>query len=57
MPQFVPQTHDRELRLSDIQSLSNADEMPAFFARLGYDTDARISQTPANLGITAEGTV
>jgi hypothetical protein len=28
----------------------------AFFARLGYSTDTRISQTPANLGITAEGT-
>lgn len=56
MPQSASQTHDRELGLSDIQSLSNADEITAFFARLGYNTDPRISQTPANLGITAEGT-
>jgi len=52
----TPQAHDLELGPPDIQSLSNVDEITAFFARLGYNTDARISQTPANLGITAEGT-
>jgi hypothetical protein len=57
MPHSTSQTHDSELGLSDIQSLSNAGEITAFFARLGYNTDARIPQTPANLGITAEGTV
>ncbi len=31
--------------------------MTALFARLGYNTEARIVQTPENLGITAEGTL
>ncbi|MBI3757368.1 MAG: hypothetical protein HY267_05265 [Deltaproteobacteria bacterium] len=56
MPQSTLQTHDSELEPSDVQSLSNTDEITAFFARLGYNTDARTPQTPANLGITAEGT-
>jgi hypothetical protein len=56
MPSSTFRIYDSELGLSDIQSLSNADEITAFFARLGYNTDTRISQTPANLGITAEGT-
>lgn len=30
--------------------------MSAFFARLGYNADARTTQTPGNLGITADGT-
>jgi hypothetical protein len=46
---------DIELGPSDVQSLSNAEELTAFFARLRYNTDTRISQTPVNLGITAEG--
>lgn len=54
--QFASQTNDIELGPPDVQPLSNADEITAFFARLGYRTDSRISQTPANLGISAEGT-
>ncbi|MBI3327445.1 MAG: hypothetical protein HYZ81_12185 [Nitrospinae bacterium] len=48
---------DIELGPHDIQALSTADAVAAFFARLGYHTDARIQQTPGNLGIAAEGTV
>ena len=47
---------DTELGLPDVQTLSSADAVAAFFARLGYSTDTRTPQTPANLGITAEGT-
>jgi len=45
---------DQELTRERIQSLRNADAIAAFFAYLGYSTDARIAQTPANLGITTE---
>ena len=50
-------TLDIELTASDIQALNGADAMAASFARLGYHTDARTLQTPANLGMTADGTV
>src|SRR5918912_866170 len=43
---------DVELDARDIQSLNGPDAVAAFFARLGYNTDARIAQTPGNLGIT-----
>ena len=45
---------DRDVRREDAQGLSNAEQVAAFFALLGYDTNARLAQTPANLGITAE---
>jgi type I restriction-modification system DNA methylase subunit len=45
---------DRELGFSDIQTLCGAEQVSAFFATLGYNTDARIIQNPANLGITGE---
>jgi hypothetical protein len=48
---------DIELTASDVQALNGADAIAALFARLGYHTDARTLQTPANLGITADGTV
>lgn len=48
---------DLDLVPHDIQALSSLDAIAAFFARLDYDTDTRTQQTPANLGITAEGTV
>lgn len=48
---------DLELSSHDVQALNSADAVVAFFAQLGYKTDARIPQTPGNLGITAEGTV
>ncbi len=41
----------------DLQDLSSADAVAAFFSRLGYRTEARIAQTGANLGITAEATL
>ena len=48
---------DIDLTRQDIQSLSSADGFAAFFARLGYNTDARTAQTAGNLGITADSTV
>jgi len=45
---------DREIRWEDVQSLSSRDEVAALFAALGYHTDARLTQSPANLGITAD---
>lgn len=48
---------DIDLRRQDIQVLSSPDAVAAFFARLGYNTDARTPQTAENLGITAETTV
>ena len=49
-------TLDREVSAREVQGLSGADAVAAFFARLGYGTDNRTIQTPGNLGITAEGT-
>ncbi len=48
---------DIDLTHQDILGLSRPDAIAAFFARLGYNTNARTPQTPGNLGITAEGTV
>ena len=45
---------DKELTRQQIQNLNNAEGLIALFAYLGYDTNNRIPQTPANLGITAE---
>jgi hypothetical protein len=42
---------DVELTPQDIQSMSSADAVAAFFAKLGYDTAARTNQTVANLAI------
>ncbi len=36
------QTLDIELGLHDVQVISSADAVAAFFAQLGYNTDARI---------------
>ncbi|RMF70352.1 MAG: hypothetical protein D6743_00405 [Calditrichaeota bacterium] len=41
---------DHDLKQHDIQSLSNADAVAAFFATLRY-TDERVPQIPAHLGI------
>jgi hypothetical protein len=46
---------DVDLSERDVQALSSADALAAFFAGLGYDTNARIVQTPGNLGIGTEG--
>lgn len=56
MKDVATQIIDIELGPHDIQALNGADAVAAFFARLGYNTDARTLQTANNLGITAEGT-
>jgi hypothetical protein len=48
---------DIDLTRQDVQALSTADAFAGFFARLGYNTDARTAQTVGNLGITAESTL
>ena len=48
---------DCDITASEIQQLAGADAVAALFAKLGYRTDVRVPQTPANLGITADGTV
>jgi hypothetical protein len=45
---------DRELSERDVQGLSSAQAIVGFLASLGYRTEARTVQAPANLGITAE---
>ncbi len=47
-------TSDRELTGKDVLGLSSAEATVGFLASLGYRTDARTVQAPANLGITAE---
>jgi len=46
------QGFDVELSAQEIQVLRDANSVAAFFAGLGYDTAARIPQTPANLGLS-----
>jgi hypothetical protein len=46
--------HDIELAAGDVQVLAGADQLSAFFGRLGYNTNARTLQTAGNLGITAD---
>jgi hypothetical protein len=48
---------DIDLSRQEIQSPNGADAIAAFFARFGYNTDARTAQTAGNLGITADSTV
>lgn len=47
-------TADRDLTVHDVQQLAGADAVAAFFASLGYNTDTRLPQSPAAMGITAE---
>ncbi len=47
-------SEDIDLLVPDIQGLASADALVAFFARLGWKTEGRITQQPGNLGITAE---
>ena len=47
---------DIDLSRQDLQSLSQAEAIAAFFARLGYNTEARTPQTAGNLGIAADST-
>jgi Eco57I restriction-modification methylase len=45
---------DRDLKPSDILSLSDRDGVVGFFASLGYQVDRPVVQTPQAIGITAE---
>jgi hypothetical protein len=45
---------DRDLRPSDIQTLSNKDGLATFWGSLGYSIDARLAQTPQAMGITGD---
>ncbi|MHB8597430.1 MAG: Eco57I restriction-modification methylase domain-containing protein [Ktedonobacteraceae bacterium] len=47
-------THDIDLSYKDIQALDSPDALAAFFARLGYDTNYRLVQSIAAMGITTE---
>jgi hypothetical protein len=50
----MPLKHDLDLRPSDVQALASRDAIVAFFTRLGYDTNARLTQTAEVMGLTAE---
>src|SRR6266571_3365326 len=45
---------DYDLSHADIQLLANRDALAAFFARLGYNTNVRLPQSIAAMGITTE---
>jgi len=45
---------DVELNYQDLQQLSSADNLSAFFTRLGYNTNIRTVQTLENLDLTAD---
>ena len=45
---------DYNVTNKDIQSLSDHEALVDFFAHISYNTKSRITQTPTNLGITAE---
>src|SRR5256714_5313860 len=45
---------DLELSREDIQLLSNSDALAAFFAKLGYDTNDRLTQNVAAMGFTSD---
>lgn len=57
MPSAPPLPLDVEISAADVAGLASADALAGLFTRLGYDSSTRTVQTPANLGITAEGTV
>jgi hypothetical protein len=56
MKSEIQQSFDTDLTRQDVQDLSRADAVTAFFARLGYDTGTLTLQTAGNLGITADST-
>src|SRR5216684_8136872 len=45
---------DYDLTREDIQLLSNRDALTAFFAKLGYDTNARLVQNSAAMGFSSD---
>lgn len=46
--------HDFDLHPSQVQLLSSRDAIAAFFAGLGYNTDARLPMTHAAMGMTGD---
>ena len=46
-------TDDRNVAVSDVQTLATRDDVAAFFAALGYGTDTRQPQSVSAMGITA----
>ena len=44
---------DYHVTKNDIRSLSSREAVCSFFSHIGYNTEARIAQTPANLSIIA----
>ena len=46
--------HDVDVRPEDVQLLASRDALTAFFARLGYDTNERLTQSVAAMNITGE---
>ena len=48
---------DQDIRRETVQTLSSQDTVAALFAALGYHTDSRLAQTPANIGATAESLI
>ncbi len=51
----MPLPHDFDLQLAHLQALSGRDAVAALFALLGYNTEARLTQTTEAMGLTAEG--
>ncbi len=45
---------DDDLTRADLQDLSGRDALAAFFAKLGYDTNARLVQNIAAMGMTGD---
>jgi TaqI-like C-terminal specificity domain/Eco57I restriction-modification methylase len=45
---------DFELSLADIQALENREQVVGLFAALGYNTEARLTQTAEAMGLTGE---
>ena len=45
---------DKNISVSDVQTLSTRDGVAAFFAALGYDTDSRQTLSAAAMGITSK---
>jgi len=48
---------DKEIRREQVQGIRNSDGVGALFADLGYQTAARVVQSPDALGIMADSTV
>ena len=48
-------TTDVDLLERDVQDLASADDVAAFFARLGWNTNVRRPQQPEHLGLDSEG--